>query len=75
MLKFLICGFSEEALLSGVERQVGAIHFPFFFIELCSFLLQALSLRNNAKMLSNRLLLSRESFLESHSLPIKCLLA
>lgn len=72
MPKFLICGISEEALLSGAEGQLGAIHFPFFFIELISFLLPTLSLRNNAKMLSNRLLASIEAFLERHSLPIKC---
>lgn len=48
----LICGLSEETLLSAAEGETGAICFPFLIMRVCSFLLPALSLRNNTEILS-----------------------
>lgn len=52
MPEILICGPSEETLLSAVEGETGAACFPFLIMRVCSFLLPALSLRNNTEILS-----------------------
>lgn len=51
MPDLIICGPSEETLLSAADGKTGATYFPALIMRVCSCLLPALSLRNNTEIL------------------------